>query len=54
MYVLLTGRPVFRGFNVNEILLKNKNAEIEFPERYWSKISSNAKDLVSRMLMKDP
>lgn len=54
MYVLLTGRPVFRGFNVNEILMKNKQAEIEFPDKYWSKISSKARDLVSKMLIKDP
>ena len=36
MYVLLTGRPVFGGFNVNEILMKNKIAEIEFPDKYWA------------------
>lgn len=42
LYVLLTGRPVFRGFNLNEILLKNKRCEIEFPEKYWDKISKKA------------
>ena len=54
LYVLLTGRPVFRGFNLNEILFKNKKCEIEYPAKYWSKISGKAKDLVSRMLTKDP
>jgi calcium-dependent protein kinase len=44
--VLLTGRPVFRGYNLNEILLKNKKCEIEFPAKYWSKISDKAQDLV--------
>lgn len=51
--VLLTGRPVFRGYNLNEILLKNKKCEVEFPAKYWSKISDKAKDLVSKMLKKD-
>jgi serine/threonine protein kinase len=53
-YVLLTGRPVFRGYNINEILLKNKKCEVEYPQKYWDKISDKAKDLVSRMLEKDP
>ena len=42
LYVLLTGRPVFRGFNLNEILLKNKRCDIEFPAKYWCKISLKA------------
>mgnify|MGYP002630674896 CR=1 FL=1 len=42
LYVLLTGRPVFRGFNLNEILLKNKRCNIEFPAKYWCKISLKA------------
>jgi len=47
MYVLLTGRLVFRGNNLNAILLKNRNCEFDYPEKYWSKISAEAKDLVS-------
>lgn len=54
LYVLLTGRPVFRGYNLNEILLKNKNCEIEYPEKYWNKISDKAKDVVAKLLTKDP
>ena len=45
--VLLTGRPVFRGYNLNEILLKNKKCEVEYPAKYWSKISDKAKDLLN-------
>lgn len=52
--MLLTGRPVFRGYNLNEILLKNKNCEIEYPEKYWNKISDKAKDVVTKLLTKDP
>jgi len=54
LYVLLTGRQVFRGYNLNEILLKNKNCDVEYPAKYWQKISDKAKDLVSKMLTKDP
>lgn len=54
LYVLLTGRPVFRGYNLNEILLKNKRCEIEYPDKYWSKISHQAKDIVAKLLNKNP
>ena len=54
MYVMLTGRPLFRGENVNEILLKNQNCELEFTQRYWDKISNEAKDLATGLLKKDP
>lgn len=39
---------------MNEILLKNKKCELEYPEKYWDKISEKAKDLVSKMMQKDP
>lgn len=54
LYVMLTGRPAFPGTNIHEILLKNKRCDIAFPPKYWDKISSPAKDLVIRMLNKDP
>jgi hypothetical protein len=43
---MLTGRPLFRGNNVTEILEKNKNCNLEFPQQYWEKISEDAKNLV--------
>jgi serine/threonine protein kinase len=42
MYVMLTGRLVFRGNNLNQILLKNKNCDFDFPEKYWKVISPQA------------
>ena len=54
MYVLLTGRLVFRGNNLNQILLKNRNCDFDYPEKYWNVISFEAKDLVSKLLTKDP
>lgn len=54
MYVMLTGRPLFRGDNVNEILEKNKTCQLEFPAKYWDHISAEAKDLAEGMLRSDP
>jgi len=51
---MLTGRPLFRGENVNDILLKNKNCELEFPQKYWENISDEAKELAYGLLKKDP
>jgi calcium-dependent protein kinase len=51
--LLLTGRPVFRGSNINEILLKNKKCEVEYPPKFFDKISEKAKDLLSKMLNRD-
>lgn len=54
MYVMLTGRPLFRGDNINEILEKNKNCELDFPAKYWDNISIEAKELLIQMLKADP
>ena len=51
---MLTGRPAFPGSNIHEILLKNKKGDVLFPPKYWDKISPDAKDLVIKMLHKDP
>lgn len=54
LYVMLTGRPAFPGQNIHEILMKNKRGEVQYPPKYWDKISAEAKDLVGKMLNKDP
>jgi serine/threonine protein kinase len=54
LYVLLSGRPAFRGYNINEILTKNKKGEVEYPAKFWDKISDKAKDLVQLLLKKNP
>lgn len=50
----LSGRPAFPGANIHEILIKNKKGEVLYPNKYWDKITNEAKDLVARMLDKDP
>jgi calcium-dependent protein kinase len=34
--------------------MKNKRGEVQYPPKYWDKISAEAKDLVGKMLNKDP
>lgn len=42
MYMMLSGRLAFRGVGVDDILRKNKDCVVEYPEQQWSKISSEA------------
>jgi serine/threonine protein kinase len=50
----LTGKFVFSGKNYREILLKNKECLVPFPPQYWTNLTHEAKDLVKKMLEKDP
>lgn len=52
-YIMLTGRPLFKGSNPKSIIDKNTKCEIEFPEIYFNKISEEGLDLVKRMLAED-
>lgn len=53
-YILLSGRPVFCSYNINEVFTKNKKCEVEYPSKYWDNITPEGKDLVAKMLAKDP
>lgn len=54
MYVMLTGRPLFRGDNINEILERNRNCSLQFTSVSWDCLSPEAKDLVQKLLIADP
>jgi len=54
LYLMLCGYEPFYGETEKELIKANKNAELEFPESEWGRISSEARDLVSRMLETDP
>ena len=54
MYILLIGYPPFDGKN-NKTLYENiKNNEVDFSGSDWLKISKEAKDLISKLLEKNP
>ncbi|KAL4446120.1 hypothetical protein ABPG74_021659 [Tetrahymena malaccensis] len=54
MYILLCGYPPFWGQTDQEIYEKVKKGKFEFYEEDWADRSSDAKDLISKMLQYDP
>ncbi|KAK9876094.1 hypothetical protein WA026_011202 [Henosepilachna vigintioctopunctata] len=52
LYAFVFGNVPFYEENLMELYSRIKNDEVEFPET--SKISANLKDLIKRMLVKDP
>ncbi|KAG7347478.1 Ser/Thr protein kinase [Nitzschia inconspicua] len=54
LYLMLSGVEPFYGESEQELVEDNTNAKVTFPKKYWGSISSDAKDLVQRMLQADP
>lgn len=54
MYTILSGSPPFNGKNQREIIQKIKTKELKFVLPVWVGISDSAKELLIRLLDKDP
>ncbi|KAG5628641.1 hypothetical protein H5410_000358 [Solanum commersonii] len=54
IYILLSGIPPFWGESEEEIFDEVLHGDIDFELDPWPKISQGAKDLVRRMLIRDP
>ncbi|CAK9135220.1 unnamed protein product [Ilex paraguariensis] len=54
LYILLSGRPPFWGKTKSRIFHAVRVADLRFPSDPWDDISDSAKELVRRMLCKDP
>lgn len=54
MYILLCGYPPFDGEDDQEIMKRVVDSDIKFDETEWGDVSKLAKDLIKRMLKKDP
>ena len=54
LYVFLCGYPPFEGDNNKEIFKNVLKSELAFDPEDWGAVSPEAKDLVSKMLEKDP
>ncbi|CAG9327732.1 unnamed protein product [Blepharisma stoltei] len=54
LYVLLTGRAPFYGRNVQELLVNNRECNINFYEKHWKNISVEAMNIVVKLTEKDP
>ncbi|CAB9508138.1 MAP kinase-activated protein kinase 2 (Fragment) [Seminavis robusta] len=53
-YVMLCGYEPFYGETDEELVAANKAARVDFPDNDWRNVSSEAKDLVKRMMEPDP
>ena len=54
LYILLCGSPPFYGKNEKEIFQKILEGNVNFKHKIWNKISSDAKNLVTKLLQVDP
>lgn len=52
--MMLAGYAPFEGNDNKEIFKRILSQELEFDPAGWSTISNEAKDLISKMLTKDP
>ena len=50
LYILLCGDPPFNGKNDNDIYRSIKKKKFTFPDDKWANISSDVKNLITRML----
>ena len=53
-YILLCGYPPFNGETDDEIYEAVLSGKFQFPEEDWGQVSQEAKDLIKKMLTKDP
>lgn len=54
MYILLCGFPPFGGDDDHEIIQNVKRGTLSFPSPEWDNISSLAKDLIHKLLVRNP
>lgn len=54
LYIVLCGYPPFEGDNVKEIFHNVNTQKLQFNPPDWENITSEAKDLITRMLDKNP
>jgi len=53
-YLLLCGFPPFYGESLPEVFEQIMKADYDFPDPYWSEVSKDAKDFISKLLVVDP
>ncbi|CDW72438.1 protein kinase domain containing protein [Stylonychia lemnae] len=54
LYIMLCGYPPFEGDNNKEIFRRVLQQKLEFDPDEWSEVSMEAKDLLEKMLQKEP
>ena len=53
LYILLGGYPPFIDTDQRKLFRKIRKGEYEFHEEYWTNVSSDAKDLIRKLLCVD-
>ena len=53
MYMMLSGKPPFKGDNDEEIYQSVKEGKFSFDDAIWDEISDDAKDLIKNLLIKN-
>ncbi|CAM9803558.1 unnamed protein product [Choristocarpus tenellus] len=54
IYILLGGYPPFQDENQTRLFRKIKRGNFKFHNEYWGHVSSEAKDLIRKLLTVDP
>jgi calcium-dependent protein kinase len=54
LFILLCGYPPFEGDNKKEIFKNVLRQKLKFDDKDWKTISAEAKDLITKMLDKNP
>ena len=54
LFLTVSGRPPFWGANRKEIIDNLKQGSYNFDPKYWSEKSDDVKDLITKLLQKDP
>ena len=54
LYVMLAGKQPFNGDNDEEINYAIQRCKIDFNDEIWDNISNDAKDLIKKLLIKNP
>ena len=54
LYILLCGSPPFTGSNDKSIMRKVEKGIFTFDDPIWNNVESEAKDLITLLLTKDP
>lgn len=52
-YLLLCGFPPFYGESLPEVFEQIMKAEYDFPDPYWTEVTKEAKDFISKLLVVD-
>ena len=54
LYVMLSGKPPFKGVNDNRVMSAISNAEYEFDLTEWQDKTEESKDFINMLLQKEP